>query len=142
MCRKRYGKKTAKNIICQVLEKENAFCTAENGDCDRLYFCLWRTIGDKTLVAKKYNSTNCCRVATAQGKQGIWFLLFPDRENTGNLPKNIKYMILHREFTFNTGKILKFQKLNVKPGLWWNIAIKFWLFDAKFQLVDNTIEFL
>ena len=24
------------------------------------------------------------RVATAQGKQGIWFLLFPDRENTGN----------------------------------------------------------
>ena len=25
------------------------------------------------------------RVATAQGKQGIWFLLFPDRENTGNL---------------------------------------------------------
>ena len=42
------------------------------------------------------------RVATAQGKQGIWFLLFPDRENTGNLPKNIKNMILHREFTFNT----------------------------------------
>ena len=24
------------------------------------------------------------RVATAQGKQGIWFLLFPDRENTEN----------------------------------------------------------
>ena len=24
------------------------------------------------------------RVATAQGKQGIWFLLFPDRENPGN----------------------------------------------------------
>ena len=23
-------------------------------------------------------------MATAQGKQGIWFLLFPDRENTGN----------------------------------------------------------
>ena len=51
----------------------------------------------------------------------IWFY-------TGNLP--------------STRKILKFQKLNVKPGLWWNIAIKFWFFDAKFQLVDNTIEFL
>ena len=25
------------------------------------------------------------RVATAQGKQGIWLLTFPDRENTGNL---------------------------------------------------------
>ena len=24
------------------------------------------------------------RVSTQQGKQGIWFLLFPDRENTGN----------------------------------------------------------
>ena len=26
---------------------------------------------------------NINSVATAQGKQGIWFLLFPDRENTG-----------------------------------------------------------
>ena len=25
------------------------------------------------------------RVAMAQGKQGIWLLTFPDRENTGNL---------------------------------------------------------
>ena len=25
------------------------------------------------------------RVDTAQGKQGIWMLTFPDRENTGNL---------------------------------------------------------
>ena len=25
------------------------------------------------------------RVATAQGKQGIWILTFPDREKTGNL---------------------------------------------------------
>ena len=24
-------------------------------------------------------------MATAQGKQGIWLLTFPDRENTGNL---------------------------------------------------------
>ena len=31
------------------------------------------------------------RVATAQGKQGIWFLIFPDREK-------------HREFCFDTGK--------------------------------------
>ena len=36
------------------------------------------------------------RVATAQGKQGIWFLLFPDRENTGN-------------FFFNTGKVFETQ---------------------------------
>ena len=34
------------------------------------------------------HSCSSNRVATAQGKQGkqgIWFLLFPDRENTGNL---------------------------------------------------------
>ena len=44
-------------------------------------------------------------VATAQGKRGIWKSIFPDRENTGNLLKNIKNMFLHREFTTNTGKI-------------------------------------
>ena len=31
------------------------------------------------------------RVATAQGKQGIWLLTFPDRENTGNLVNFIFY---------------------------------------------------
>ena len=37
--------------------------------------------------AEKYADGSKNRVATAQGKQGkqgIWFLLFPDRENTGN----------------------------------------------------------
>ena len=40
-----------------------------------------------------------CRVATAQGKQGIWLLTFPDRENTGNLVNLIFY----------TGKIVPTQ---------------------------------
>ena len=31
-----------------------------------------------------YQTAADFRVATAQGKQGIWFLLFPDRENIGN----------------------------------------------------------
>ena len=32
------------------------------------------------------------RVATAQGKQEIWMFIFPDRENTRNLPKKyLKY---------------------------------------------------
>ena len=39
------------------------------------------------------------RVATAQGKQGIWLLTFPDRENTGNLVNLIFY----------TGKIVPTQ---------------------------------
>ena len=39
------------------------------------------------------------RVATAQGKQGIWLLTFPDRENTGNLVNLIFY----------TGKIVATQ---------------------------------
>ena len=44
------------------------------------------------------NSGN--RVATAQGKQGIWLLTFPDRENTGNLLNLIFYtgkLCQHRE---------------------------------------------
>ena len=36
----------------------------------------------------------------AQGKQGIWMLTFPDRENTGNLINLIFY----------TGKILSIQQ--------------------------------
>ena len=38
-------------------------------------------------------------VATAQGKQGIWLLTFPDRENTGNL---LNLIFLHRENCGNT----------------------------------------
>ena len=37
------------------------------------------------------------RVATAQGKQGIWFLLFPDRENTGNFALTQGKILRHRE---------------------------------------------
>ena len=74
-------------------------------------------------------------MATAQGKQGIWMFIFSDRENTGNLPNNIKNMILRREFTSNTGKILKLNQgcceCSYNP-----MAIgKF----AKFGLVDNPI---
>ena len=41
-----------------------------------------------------------CRVATAQGKQGIWFLLFPDRENTGNFALTQGKILRHRENIF------------------------------------------
>ena len=51
------------------------------------------------------------RFATPQGKQGIWKSIFPDRENTGNLLRNIKNMFLHREFDTDTGKILRVKKI-------------------------------
>ena len=37
----------------------------------------------KCQVSTVEQASNC-RVATTQGKQGIWFSIFPDRENTGN----------------------------------------------------------
>ena len=43
------------------------------------------------------------RVATAQGKQGkqgIWFLIFPDRENTGNFALTQGKILRHRENIF------------------------------------------
>ena len=40
-------------------------------------------------------------MATAQGKQGIWFLLFPDRENTGNLVVTLGKFLRHRENIFD-----------------------------------------
>ena len=49
----------------------------------------------KLLVSSfNYQDENNNRAATAQGKQGIWFLLFPDKENTGN-------------FALTQGKILR-----------------------------------
>ena len=41
------------------------------------------------------------RVATAQGKQGIWILLFPDRENTGNFVVTQGKFLRHRENIFD-----------------------------------------
>ena len=40
------------------------------------------------------------RVATAQGKQGIWFSIFPDRENTGNFAVTQGKFWRHRENIF------------------------------------------
>ena len=41
------------------------------------------------------------RVATEQGKQGIWLLLFPDRENTGNFAVTQGKFLRHRENIFD-----------------------------------------
>ena len=65
------------------------------------------TINDKVELNKHNQdvsilcilSAHYHRVATAQGKQGIWLLIFPDRENTGNLVNLIFY----------TGKIVATQ---------------------------------
>ena len=51
----------------------------------------------------KKAKTPLTRVATAQGKQGkqgIWFLLFPDRENTGNFALTQGKILRHRENIF------------------------------------------
>ena len=53
----------------------------------------------KMGVHFNYSMRFIFRVATAQGKQGIWLLTFPDRENTGNLVNLIFY----------TGKIVPTQ---------------------------------
>ena len=45
-------------------------------------------------------STGITRVATAQGKQGIWFSIFPDRENTGNFAVTQGKFWKHRENIF------------------------------------------
>ena len=44
------------------------------------------------------------RVATAQGKQGIWKSIFPDRENTRNLPKIFKIWFYTGNLTSTQGK--------------------------------------
>ena len=51
-------------------------------------------------ILSRINFETKCRVATAQGKQGIWFLLFPDRENTGNFALTQGKILRHRENIF------------------------------------------
>ena len=48
------------------------------------------------------------RVATAQGKQGIWLLTFPDRENTGNL---VNLFFYTRKMVPTQGKFWNFLKI-------------------------------
>ena len=43
-----------------------------------------------SMRCKTERQFTAIRVATAQGKPGIWKSIFLDRENTGNLLKNIK----------------------------------------------------
>ena len=56
-------------------------------------------------------------MTTVQGKQGIWFLLFPDRENTGN-------------FAVTQGKIWKHRENNLTMII--NVKSKFIFLKLKF----------
>ena len=59
----------------------------------------WSCVKVFTLMFTKAANGNYFRVATAQGKQGIWLSLFPDRENTGNLATTTQGKFgQHREF--------------------------------------------
>ena len=55
----------------------------------------------------------------AQGKQGIWMLTFPDRENAGNLVNLIFY----------TGKIVATQE-NFEPSAGCQVSYFFLLFKG------------
>ena len=57
-------------------------------------------MGDRPILPVKLPVTidiMLNRVTTAQGKQGIWFLLFPDRENTANFVVIQGKFLRHRE---------------------------------------------
>ena len=62
-------------------------------------------IVQKSLNFSSFDAKCTYRMATAQGKQGIWMLTFPDRENTGNL---VNVIFLHRENCGNTWYFLNF----------------------------------
>ena len=52
---------------------------------------MWSTVVHSLYLTQEFFYVSIDRVATAQGKQGIWLLTFPDRENTGNLVNLIFY---------------------------------------------------
>ena len=53
----------------------------------------------ETPIVLKGLKVQYIRVAMAQGKQGIWLTIFPDRENTGNLGTTQEKFGQHREFS-------------------------------------------
>ena len=87
-------------VICsqRVVKIIRSHASANGGEsmCWVHIFILWNFRWHKHSTSKMYNffavyskfvkilEVLIVRVATAQGKQGIWFLLFPNRENTGN----------------------------------------------------------
>ena len=56
--------------------------------CSQSLFCWGQ--GEKLGNNCIYNLRSKIRIATEQRKKGIWMLVFPDRENAGNLPKILK----------------------------------------------------
>ena len=64
------------------------------------YYC-WSLLRSGRIEKKKMSP--CDRVATAQGKRGIWRSILPDREYTENLPKIIKNMFCTGNLTPTQG---------------------------------------
>ena len=99
LCRKRKGNECFRDItflVCLTLSGESA---------------------SSTWVPYHFD-----RVATVQRKQGIWMFIFPDRENTANLPKYL-YMGNFPQ----KAEILKVLKINFCTKFVSDITTAFWL---------------
>ena len=57
----------------------------EGGQLEKWVQLLWEKVDDPGSWTTLEHIASLATAQRKQGKQGIWFLLFPDRENTGNL---------------------------------------------------------
>ena len=122
--------------------------------------CMWpcanscQCVDTSVYVNMHVTTWHACRVATAQGKQGIWFLLFPDRENTGNFALTQGKILRHRENIFlwhrekfwDTGKIFfcDREKFRHRENIWlwllkWKVCLLF-KFQKNFSLASLGIN--
>ena len=86
--------------------------------------------GTYPIVTFTPNSTNYSfRVATTQGKQGIWFLLFQDRENTGNFAVTQGNFLRHRENILFWHR----EKFRHRENIWLWLLNKKYVYIFKFQ---------
>ena len=81
-----------------------AICSSGPGLTLPVFFKLRDYMLSKARLVIFYWNNEKYRVATAQGKQGIWKSIFPDRENTGNLPKILKIWFYTGNLTSTQGK--------------------------------------
>ena len=88
-------------------------------------------------------------MATTQGKQGIWFLLFPDREHTGNFAVTQGKYFRHREnlwtVIINTRIMLLFVNFKIfLLAITYNFSniVKVYLICAYLLIVTVFIQYL
>ena len=95
-----YSSSLEKQLLLWAKKRKLRYSTCTSNCSLSVTWSLYYVRGRQWTMKVNTEMNNRFRVATAQGKRGIWFLLFPDRENTGNFALTQGKILRHRENIF------------------------------------------